>query len=73
MIYDWVKQALREPLVHFLGIGSALFLLMGQITCALSRPRPDDKRLCHWRHRLYVVAATRPTGLSAQKNIGLEP
>jgi parvulin-like peptidyl-prolyl isomerase len=30
MIYDWMKQALREPLVHFLGAGSALFLLMGQ-------------------------------------------
>ena len=30
MMRDWVKQALREPLVHFLGAGSALFLLMGQ-------------------------------------------
>jgi len=31
MIYDWMKQALREPLVHFLGAGSALFLLMAQL------------------------------------------
>ena len=30
MMRDWVKQALREPLVHFLAAGSALFLLMGQ-------------------------------------------
>jgi hypothetical protein len=30
MMRDWMKQALREPLVHFLGLGSALFLLMGQ-------------------------------------------
>jgi peptidyl-prolyl cis-trans isomerase C len=30
MMRDWIKQALREPLVHFLGAGSALFLLMGQ-------------------------------------------
>lgn len=26
----WFKQALREPLVHFLAAGSVLFLLMGQ-------------------------------------------
>jgi peptidyl-prolyl cis-trans isomerase C len=31
MIYDWMKQALREPLVHFIGAGSALFLLMAQL------------------------------------------
>ena len=31
MIYDWLKQALREPLVHFIGAGSALFLLMAQL------------------------------------------
>lgn len=30
MISNWFKQALREPLVHFLAAGSALFLLMGQ-------------------------------------------
>lgn len=30
MMRDWVKQSLREPLVHFLAAGSALFLLMGQ-------------------------------------------
>ncbi len=31
MIYDWMKQTLREPLVHFIGAGSALFLLMAQL------------------------------------------
>lgn len=30
MIPNWLKQALREPLVHFLAAGSALFLLMAQ-------------------------------------------
>ena len=30
MTASWLKQALREPLVHFLAAGSALFLLMGQ-------------------------------------------
>lgn len=30
MMRDWVKRAVREPLVHFLAAGSALFLLMGQ-------------------------------------------
>lgn len=30
MIANVFKQALREPLVHFLAAGSALFLVMGQ-------------------------------------------
>lgn len=30
MIGNWFKQALREPLVHFLAAGSVLFLVMGQ-------------------------------------------
>ena len=30
MIRTWLKQALREPLVHFLAAGSVLFLVMGQ-------------------------------------------
>jgi peptidyl-prolyl cis-trans isomerase C len=29
MIGNWLKQALREPLVHFLAAGSILFLVMG--------------------------------------------
>ena len=32
MTASWLKQALREPLVHFLAAGSALFLLMGQFS-----------------------------------------
>ena len=30
MIRTWLKQALREPLVHFMAAGSVLFLVMGQ-------------------------------------------
>jgi parvulin-like peptidyl-prolyl isomerase len=31
MMRHWFQQACREPLVHFLAAGSALFLLMGQL------------------------------------------
>jgi parvulin-like peptidyl-prolyl isomerase len=31
MMRHWFQQAYREPLVHFLAAGSALFLLMGQL------------------------------------------
>ncbi|MFN3620593.1 peptidyl-prolyl cis-trans isomerase [Sphingorhabdus sp.] len=39
MMRDWVQQALREPLVHFLAAGSALFLLMGQFSAEDSLDR----------------------------------